>query len=516
MIGYSNIIVGAGPAGLQLGYFFQKAGLEYVIIERASIAGSFFDKYPHSSKLISINKNYTGSDNKDFNLRHDWNSLLNDEGLIFTDYSTDYFPNKEDIVRYLNEFALKNKLNIIYDTEVLEINKDETTYTIATKNIKTDKNCIYTCKKLIAATGLSKIVKPGNYNIKKPIKHYGEYEKDYFKNPENLLQYRNKFLLIIGNGNAAYELANLLNNVCSKILIIGKKPKEWAISTHYTGDLRATYLPYFETFLLKSNNAITSTQIMDITQESFESKYKISGIPIYEFDDIIICTGWKFDTSIFNFDVNLTSNNKYPLINHNYESSNNKNLFFIGSLMHSLDFKKSSGGFIHGFRYLIKYFFNINYDKNYNINNFNNVDQLLHHLIYKINESSPMYQMYGQLCDIFYLDSNDNSYKYYNDIHFNFYKNTNIANISDTYIFIVKLEYGKKTITDIYDFGLYVSGLGNESNSTLLHPVIYVYKNIVEMCDQQTIDIIHFDEDLFADFSRSIGKLRRIIKMFNN
>jgi thioredoxin reductase len=444
---------------------------------------------------------------------------LNDEGLIFTDYSTDYFPNKEDIVRYLNDFAITNKLNILYDTEVIKINKDEMGYTIITKNIKTFENHTYNCEKLITATGLSKLVKPENYNIKKPIKHYGEYEKDYFKNPENLLQYRNKFLLIIGNGNAAYELANLLNNICSKILIIGKKPKEWAISTHYTGDLRATYLPYLETFLLKSNNAITNTEIIDITQETFESKYKLLNIPIYEFDDIIICTGWKFDTSIFNFDIDLTSNNKYPVISHNYESSNNKNLFFIGSLMHSLDFKKSSGGFIHGFRYLIKYFFNLNYDNKYNINKFNSTDSLVDHVVYKINETSPMYQMYGQLCDIFYLDSNDNSYKYYNDVHFDFYKNSNIARISNTYIFVIKLEYGKKTLTNIYDFGLYSSGLGNESNSNLLHPVLYVYKNILEIYHQEIIDIIHFDEDLFAQFSgnsRYIEKIRRILKMFSN
>ena len=57
---------------------------------------------------------------------------------------------------------------------------------------------------------------------------------------------------------------------------------------------------------------------------------------------------------------NLTKNKKYPEINGKYESSNNTNLFFIGSLMHSLDCKKSSGGFIHGFRYLIKFFVNMN------------------------------------------------------------------------------------------------------------------------------------------------------------
>ena len=122
---YDNIIIGAGPAGLQLGYFFSKLNIEYIILERNNIAGSFFDKFPHSGKLISINKRYTGSDVPDFNLRHDWNSLLSDENLLFTDYSKDFYPDKKDLVRYLNDFAIKNNLNILYGTDVLVDNKDK-------------------------------------------------------------------------------------------------------------------------------------------------------------------------------------------------------------------------------------------------------------------------------------------------------------------------------------------------------------------------------------------------------
>ncbi len=42
---------------------------------------------------------------------------------------------------------------------------------------------------------------------------------------------------------------------------------------------------------------------------------------------------------------------KYPKISHSYESVDYVNLFFAGTATHSLDFRKSSGGFIHGFRY---------------------------------------------------------------------------------------------------------------------------------------------------------------------
>ena len=69
-----------------------------------------------------------------------------------------------------------------------------------------------------------------NYRIStnKEIKHYGEFEKDFFNKKENLENYKNKKVLIIGGGNASYELANVLNNYTSSILIFGK-PRDFSI-----------------------------------------------------------------------------------------------------------------------------------------------------------------------------------------------------------------------------------------------------------------------------------------------
>lgn len=69
-------VLGAGPAGLQMAYFLQRAGRDYAVFERAPRPGSFFTRYPRHRKLISINKRHTGKANAEFNLRHDWNSLL--------------------------------------------------------------------------------------------------------------------------------------------------------------------------------------------------------------------------------------------------------------------------------------------------------------------------------------------------------------------------------------------------------------------------------------------------------
>jgi hypothetical protein len=169
--------------------------------------------------------------------------------------------------------------------------------------------------------------------------HYGEFEKNHFKKKEILEAYRNKTLLIIGNGNAAHELANLLTPWCSSINIVGKTHKPWAMSTHYTGDLRSIYLPFHDTFLLKSLNALDTCfdRQFIIDQEPGSQKYIVSSRcqnqacikdHIYleksrsSWDHVILCTGWCFDPSIFLFDVGMT--HRYPAIDlRSFESVNN-------------------------------------------------------------------------------------------------------------------------------------------------------------------------------------------------
>ena len=113
---FDYVIVGAGPAGLQLGYFMQRAGWNYLIVEAGNGPGQFFRTFPRHRKLISINKCHTGYDDPELDLRMDWNSLLsNHTGLRFTRYSERYFPDADDYVKYLEDFAEVQELNIQYN-----------------------------------------------------------------------------------------------------------------------------------------------------------------------------------------------------------------------------------------------------------------------------------------------------------------------------------------------------------------------------------------------------------------
>lgn len=503
----NNIIIGAGPAGLQAAYLFKKYNIEYIILEKYSFCSSFLKKFPHSGELISINKKNTGSTNRDFNLRHDWNSLLNDDEFLFTDFDDNYYPCNQNYIHYLNAFIDKFSIQIKYNCCVNKITKNNDKYIIETNNN------LYSCDKLIIATGLSCPNYPDIcYNTIDKIPHYDCFKSQFFKEKENLDEYTNKKILLIGLGNSSLELANILNEYASSILIYSRHNSKWAMSSHYTGNLRAKYLSYLDTFLLKSLNGINFYHDSSITikQEIANGKYIIYETTnenkyikhTREYDKVILCTGWKFDSSIFDFQIETIYNNKYPKISFNYESTNNRNLFFIGSLMHSNDYKKSSGGFIHGFRYLIDLFVKLNYKpyafykQVFSCDNIeNDVITLTLHICNRINTASSIYQMYGILCDFFFYNPTYKQFMYMHDLSLDCVKNMSL--IDDTFnYFVLTLEYGSKNITDVYQLGLKFSVLGKESMSSLLHPVLKIFNQKHEI-----IDIFHFDEDLFAEFT---------------
>ena len=296
----------------------------------------------------------------------------------------------------------------------------------------------------------------------------------------------------------------MINEYTATTIIIGA-PLNMASITHYSGNVRSIYLPFLDTFLLKSLNGIDTTTrdlFNSNTIEQIGTKYFLklkdsvlyNGILSQGFDKIFFCTGWKFDDSIFKFTVNTTIKGKYPDISWKYESTNNENLFFIGSLMHSHDYRKSSGGFIHGFRYLISNFYKLHYairDCEY----FSDVISLSFHVHSRISNSSSLYQMFGVLYDVIYLK--EDHIVYLKDIN-------NFEEFKEIPIVAICLNFGER------DEMISKIGSFNKFNPHFLHP------EILYILNGKILDLIRLDEQIIGDFSDVTyrDKIYRILNGF--
>ena len=144
---------------------------------------------------------------------------------------------------------------------------------------------------------------------------------------------------------------------------------------------------------------------------------------------------------------------------------------------------------------------------NFNIKKEEGLSSFVEFILFRLNTSSDIYQMYGFLGDIFFLDSESGNIKYYSNVNIGdkgyiFLKNKDPYNFQ----FSVKLDYGP-VINDITMFDKHFSSLGNESKSTFLHPVLKI-----EDSKHTLIDIVHFNENLFAEFTNKAEFFEKFVR----
>ena len=341
------LIIGAGPAGLQLGYLMAKAGRDFQILEGGGSAGAFFQKYPRHRTLISNNKVYTGSNDPEFNMRHDWNSLLcDDDEMRMSHYTKKYFPPADQFVKYLGDFARKYKLPIQYDTRVKQISRDAD----GGFRVVDERGRTFSAKRLIMATGVSKPYIPAVPGM--------ELVDQYADMPVDPAEFVNKRVLIIGRGNSGFETADALNEVTAVTHVAGRGSLKLAWKTHYVGHLRAVNNNFLDTYQLKSLNALLDGEVVKIEKDdkgylvtfSFMRSNEVK--KVLRYDRVLGCTGFRFDASIFSPECRpqLVHDDRFPNQTSEFESVIVPGLYFAGTLMQVRDWKKSTCGFIHGFR----------------------------------------------------------------------------------------------------------------------------------------------------------------------
>ncbi|MFF9689782.1 NAD(P)-binding domain-containing protein [Streptomyces sp. NPDC014623] len=473
------LIIGAGPAGLQLASLLERDGRDYVVLERGSGPGTFFTRYPRHRQLISTNKVHTGFTDPELSLRMDWNSLLSDDPeLLFTRYSERYFPPADDLVRYLADFAARTGVHVEYGTEAVRISRADGVFTVLDGDGRSWQG-----KRLVMATGVSRLYEPPVPGIEL-AERYDTFDPDP-------VSFTDRRVLVIGKGNSAFETADGLVEKAAVIHVVGPHSVKLAWKTHYLGHLRAVNNNFLDTYQLKSQNAV-----LDGTVESIEKsdsggfrvmlRYARTTEPLRElhYDRIIVCTGFRFDASVFDESCRpaLVINGRFPEQTSSFESVNVPDLYFAGTLMQQRDFKKSTNGFIHGFRYATRALHRI---------------LGAHHLgtpwparmltatpeaiadavINRVNRSSGLWQQFGFLGDVVGVDGGLAVYQ--EEVPLDYVTDGGLG--AAPHRFVVDLEYGPAhDQVDPFDVGVprvVENDVDHAMDSTYLHPVVRHYRD---------------------------------------
>ncbi|MEU7870554.1 NAD(P)-binding domain-containing protein [Dactylosporangium sp. NPDC049140] len=464
------LIIGAGPAGLQLAALLQAEGRrDYLVLEGAERPGAFFARFPRHRQLISINKPRTGTDDPELNLRVDWNSLLSDDPeLLFTRYTPRYFPQADDYLRYLADFAERLRLKVRYNTRVERIAFADGVFTVDG----------HTARRVVVATGVSRAYEP-------PIPGFelAEHYADMSVDPNDYLDQR---VLVIGKGNSGFETADALMETTTVIHLAGPSSVHMAWRTHYVGHLRAVNNNFLDTYQLKSSNAVLDGQVRRIERDGdgFKVTFSFSRADEVEkelrYDRVLACTGFRFDASIFDDSARpeLVIKDRFPAQTSAFESVNVPGLYFAGTITQPRDFKKSTNGFIHGFRYGVRALHRIlesrHHDTPWPATPLKATPEAITDaIVARVNRTSGLWQQFGFLGDVVLPDGS-------------YLEEVPVAYVSDGGLgelplaFVVTLEYGpdhdKVDPFDITVSRIAQDTVGRAHDAAYLHPVVRVHR----------------------------------------
>ncbi|KAM9391930.1 FAD-dependent oxidoreductase domain-containing protein 2 [Pholidichthys leucotaenia] len=515
---YDYCVLGAGPAGLQMGYFLSRARRDYIILERNSGPGSFFNKYPRHRKLISINKIYTGRRNREFNLRHDWNSLLSDKpDLLFRRVSSEFYPPADAFPLYLSMFVKELDLRVRYGVDIGRIRAVQSTS--GRSYILTDQHASkYACSVLLVATGLwdpQKVDFVGSDLVE-------EYES-ISTNPED---YKGQSVLILGKGNSAFETAQSILGSASRVHMLSSSPVRLAWQTHYVGDLRAVNNDLIDTYQLKSLDGLAEASLekIVIAQRKEESRRKSSGkkkktqlyltlnkyvqnkegknssgvtqeeLPGHHIDNfsmrkpydrVIRCLGFRFNFSIFDSSAcppnSENAKGRLPGLTAWYEGKNTPGLFVLGTASHSRDYRSSAGGFVHGFRYTARAVHRV-LEHRYHSNSWPSTKllttQLQSWILKRVGEASGPYQMFEVLGDVILLQGSH--CEYLEEFPVQALPHLSALSgheVSKHGLIVVLMQYGKQKI-DYLGQNRAETDWTKAWKSNFLHPVLYYFNTL--------------------------------------
>lgn len=469
---YDHLIIGAGPAGLQLAYFLHQAGRSYVVIEREPHVASFFRRYPRSRNLISFNKVHSIYSDPEVKLRWDWNALLtSDYSFPFRDYSKRLYPAAEEMVRYLSDFHKHFGLQVRFGSEVAEVARDGSDFAVSLA----DGTSIH-AHSVIVATGASRPHIPDIPGIDL----CEGYETASFE-PDD---YEGQRVLLLGKGNSAFELADAILPAVSLVHLASPDSVKLAWRTRHPGHVRALYASLLDTYQLKLLNGALDCDVLHIRKDGEQFVVTVAYLHAdgeteeLVYDRVIRATGFEFDDSVFAADVRpeRDATGRLPCMSATWESTSVPNLFFAGTLMQSRDFRKASSAFVDGFRYNVRTLFHL-LEQRFHGGELPGTtlplrpDAVGRAMLDRVCRTSSLWAQFGFLCDAIAIDPVGCIANYYEDLPID--HATTPGALDQDEVFTISFEWGKWE-GDVFNIERHPSHHTAHTN-VFLHPVVRHY-----------------------------------------
>lgn len=501
------LILGAGPGGIQLASFLASSGCSHLVLEGSDGVGAFFRTMPRTRKLISFNKVHSIYDDPEIRLRWDWNSLLTDDyAHPFREFSQDLYPDADDLVRYLEAFAERSGMQVETGARITRVRR----LAGGGFELHAESGRIYRGKVLVVATGFSTPYVPDIPGI--------EHCEGYEDAPLDPQAYLDQRLLILGKGNSALEIADVALETAALIHVASPTPVQLAWKTRHPGHLRAQHTRLLDLYQLKTLTGALDCEILDITREPGGTDGPPQFVATVSYvhadgeteelvyDRVVRCTGFAIDRRFYDADCtpDTVLDGRLPSISGMWESTNVPGMFFAGTLMQGLDFKRSSSAFIDGFRY------NVRTLHRYLMERFEgrpmpvarvprSADALTQHILERVCRTSALWTQFGYLCDLFVVgDAGEVTCQ--EELPLKWVEDQK-QQLEHSYT--LTFEWGNWE-GDVFAIQRHPSAEGASTN-VFLHPILRRY------CRGELVETHHILEDLFGTYSAATesGIVRR-------